>query len=696
MTKTRMTTMARRSPLQGLTDTGALAGRAEGFPVRADTSVGANTTGSVSVAGVGAGGRESSLFSPSRDPEGLLSRRTELVLRELDALPTLPAIATRLIQLGSQEDVEIREIVRLIEIDPALTVKLLSLCKKAATRTRYPITTVEMAVVMLGLDAVRALVLSVQVFEWASNTPRRTRLTAPGRGRKTGAQSHAHTDAPHAANGAHGAAGSTVGGFDRVGFWQHSIAVACCAELIAREHPEIDVQPEEAFVCGLVHDLGKLALDLVLPKAYARVIELSEMRGGNIADFERPIVGLDHHTAGLRLAERWGLPSLLRDAMGYHALSADELTNAGNGGGGVESRAVVGIVGIADALCRKLSLGWSGNHAPVDDARLEALAQCVGLQWARIENALPRLYEATSSRCKDLGLGDEPSQRLLIESILRANARLGRLNQDLAEANRALEESQARLCEARAMACLGEMTAGAAHEMNTPLAVISGRAQTLLKRASAGEGGTEQDRAAAAAIVDGATRLNALIHRLHRIATPPKPSPATADVKAVLEQVIARAKAKADQSRAASAGTGPTTRGGAIGGALGVQGIKLTVAEGLGAAKLDRELFADALVEIVVNAIESGPKGCIEVRAFSDEDTDQLVVQVIDDGRGMSEHALAHATDPFFSEKPAGRQTGLGLALAHRLLQNQHATLQMSSRPGRGTTVSVRVDAWRA
>lgn len=676
-----MTTMARRSPLQGLS--ASLPGQGEASASRADAAPDS------------VGGRESSLFSPSRDPEGLLSRRTELVLRELDALPTLPAIATRLIQLGSQEDVEIREIVRLIEIDPALTVKLLSLCKKAATRTRYPITTVEMAVVMLGLDAVRALVLSVQVFEWASNTPRRTRLTAPGRGRKTSAHSHAHAESAHAANGTHGAAGSTVGGFDRIGFWQHSIAVACCAELIAREHPEIDVQPEEAFVCGLVHDLGKLALDLVLPKAYARVIELSEMRAGNIADFERPIVGLDHHTAGLRLAERWGLPTLLRDAMGYHALSAGELAGAAE----VESRAVVGIVGIADALCRKLSLGWSGNHAPVDDARLEALAECVGLNWGRIENALPRLYEATSSRCKDLGLGDEPSQRLLIESILRANARLGRLNQDLAEANRALEESQARLCEARAMACLGEMTAGAAHEMNTPLAVISGRAQTLLKRANAGEGGAEQDRAAAQAIVDGATRLNALIHRLHRIASPPKPSPATADVKAVLEQVIARAKAKADQTRASAAGgtgAGPTTRGGAVGGALGVQGIKLTVAEGLGAAKLDRELFADALVEIVVNAIESGPKGCIEVRAFSDDETDQLVVQVVDDGRGMSEHALAHATDPFFSDKPAGRQAGLGLALAHRLLQSQHAALQMSSRSGRGTTVSVRVDAWRA
>lgn len=602
--------------------------------------------------------RGPSVFVAGRDGDGLLSRRTELVLRELDSLPTLPAVATRLIQLGSQDDVEVREIVRLIEVDPTLTAKLLSLCRRAATRTRHPITTVEMAVVMLGLEAVRSLVLSVQVFEWGQNTKRRTR---PGSGRG---------GAKRAGAGGTGGTGGPNGSdsFDRVGFWQHSIAVACCADLIAREHADLDLHPEEAFVCGLVHDLGKLALDLVLPKAYGRVIELSEARGGNIADFERPIVGLDHHSAGDRLAERWGLPGVLREVMARHSLAYDEMPESPH-------RGTIAVVGLADAICRRLGLGWSGNHAPVSAERERELAERAGLSWSRVEGVIPRVYESASARCRDLGLGEEPSQRLLVESILRANARLGRLNQELAEANAALEDAQHQLAETRAMARLGEMSAGAAHEMNNPLAVISGRAQTLLKRCE-----TDGDRGALQAIVDASGRLSGLIQRLNRVASPPKPAYGAVDLKTVLERVVVRAK-----SRASVGAGGPTT----------LLGVKVTLAEGLASARLDGELFADAMLEIVVNALESTPKSGVEVRAFCRTEDDALVIEVSDDGRGMSEHAAAHATDPFFSEKPAGRQTGLGLALAHRLLGVHGATLEIRSRVGRGTTVRVCLANWR-
>lgn len=302
----------------------------------------------------------------------LLSRRTELVLRELAGLPTLPTVAARLLQLGAQEEPDLREIVRLIEADPTLTARLLSLCRRAANRTRHPITTVEMAVVMLGLDAVRSLVLSVAIFDWTGNLPRKA--AAGGR--------------PAPATGA---------GFNRVGFWQHSIAVACAAELIARELPEPDLHPEECFVCGLIHDIGKLALEVVLPRAYARVIDLTEARQGNIADFERPILGMDHLAAGGHIARMWGLPETLRASIELHSTPYDQLPEG-------ESRRVVGVVGVADALCRRLGLGWSGNMAAAPDDR--ELAARMGLNTDRIEGLIARLYEATSARCRDLGLGE--------------------------------------------------------------------------------------------------------------------------------------------------------------------------------------------------------------------------------------------------------------------------------------------------
>jgi putative nucleotidyltransferase with HDIG domain len=596
--------------------------------------------------------------------EEMLSRRTELVLRELEQLPTLPAVATKLLQMGSNDDVDVREIVRVIESDPSVTARLLGLCKKSAYRTRNPITTVEMAVVMLGLEAVRSLVLSVEIFDWTKNVHADRRSEGGGAAEQRTARGRASTKPGTTERG------EPKASFNRVGFWQHSIAVACCCDLIAREHPDLDFHAEEAFVCGLVHDIGKMALDLVLPRAYARVIELAETRQGDIADFERPIVGLDHHGAGATIADHWGLPDMLRDAIAWHHSSIADLPE------GVNKRMVV-LVQLADLICRKLTLGWSGNFSGAGDEKTLCLA--ANLHHDRVMGVVPKLYEAASSRMKDLGLGEEPSQALLVESILKANQRLGKTNQDLIQANLALEAAQRELSEARALARLGQMTAGAAHEMNNPLAVISGRSQALLGRLR-----DDDDRSAARAIVNASMKLTDLITRLNRIATPPTAQPVVVDLKVLLEQIIRRAKDKHGE------------RVQARGDKLSVIGVKLTLPEQMHPARLDPELLSDALGEIIINALESGPRGRIEVRADVDRHDDRLMIQVNDDGVGMSELALSHALDPFFSEKPAGRQTGLGLALAHRLIASCGGEIDLQSRPGKGTSATVYLTHWRA
>lgn len=586
-------------------------------------------------------------------------RKTELVLRELDTLPTLPSVATRLLQLGSSDKAEIKEIVRLIEADPTLTIRLLAMCKRGSTRTRHPISTVELAVVMLGLDAVRSLVLSVQVFEWTTRLKRRT---TPGAGSSSLASS-----------------GAVRGGFDRVGFWHHSVAVACACELLCRAHggagsgkPEaFAFSPEEAFVAGLIHDLGKLALELVLPKAYARVIELSAQRGSSIASVERAVLGLDHADAGARLASRWGLSQALIDAIGHHHAGAGEVSASH-----AHAR-LIALVSASDALCRRLSLGWSGSS----DEGPEVAQACLraGLDPALAETVIPGLYEATSARCKDLGLGEEPSQQLLIDSILGANARLASLNTQLQEANAELRATQEALAESQSLARLGQMTAGAAHEMNNPLTVISGRAQTILARAR-----DDRDRSSAQAIVEASQRLTGLIARLNRIASPPMPDRQPIDLTLTLGECVRRAKA-----RCAIAAQGRGEQPALI-------GVKVHVPEGLPAAWFDPDLLIEALVEVVVNALESSPKSGIEVRAERGTENDRLSIVVTDDGVGMDEEARSHALDPFYSHKPAGRQSGLGLALAHRLLRLQDGDIQLQSQPGKGTIACASFTRWRA
>jgi signal transduction histidine kinase len=596
------------------------------------------------------------------EQDAILLRRTELVLKELEYLPTLSVVATRILHLASADNVSIKEIVRVIESDPALTTRLLALCRRAAYRTRNPITTVEMAVLMLGVEAVRSLVLSVAIFDWTSGTTEAYRRqgavgNATGRGR---ASTH-----PGA-----GPAPASGGMFNRVGFWQHSIAVACASELIAREHPELEMHAEECFVCGLVHDLGKIALDLVLPRAYARVVQMAEVRQGNIADFERPVVGVDHLLAGRTLAERWKLPALLVEAMGRHNVPPEEQPHGPH-------RRAMGVLYLANAMCRKLSLGWSGNFVAGPSER--ELCAKAGLNAERAISIVPKLYEQTSARMRDLGLGDDPSQQMLVESILRANQRLGRVNQDLLDVNHQLRQTQRELTEARAMARLGQMTAGAAHEMNNPLAVISGRAQALASKLR-----DESDRGAARAIVEAASKLTDLITRLNRCATPPEVHQSVVGLRELLEEAIRIAKDRHGERQQQR------------GEQLATLGVKLVVADGIEKVRIDPGVVSDALVEITINALESGPRGRVEVLARIDPGDGRLAIAVVDDGIGMSEKALTHATDPFFSEKAAGRQMGLGLALAQRLITAHGGEIELASKPGCGTTAIVYLPDWNA
>src|SRR5205823_5122063 len=128
-------------------------------------------------------------------------------------------------------------------------------------------------------------------------------------------------------------------------------------ELLAEKlEPQAGTTPSEAFVCGLLHDLGKVALDAALPKSFDRVVEAADLLRGNIADLERSIIGLDHMVVGKRLAERWGLPLPVRECIWLHGQSPAALPQT------VKSPKLVNLVTLADVLVREQHLGYSGNY----------------------------------------------------------------------------------------------------------------------------------------------------------------------------------------------------------------------------------------------------------------------------------------------------------------------------------------------
>jgi putative nucleotidyltransferase with HDIG domain len=212
---------------------------------------------------------------------------------------------------------------------------------------------------------------------------------------------------------------------------------------------------------------------------------------------------------------------------------------------------------------------------------------------------------------------------------------------------------------------LAEMAAGAAHELNNPLAVISGRAQLLA------EAETDQEKKRILEqIYENSRQASAIIEDLMSFAEPPQPRPGRTDVKQMLEEAIELATQKTNIEH------------------IDVQ-IKIT--EDVQSVFVDSAQVVSAIANVVSNAAESyGEKtGPIKIAAETAESGDSIKVQISDAGCGMDTETVQKAAQPFFSAKTAGRKRGMGLAYAVRFIQLNKGSLSITSEPGSGTTVTI-------
>lgn len=320
--------------------------------------------------------------------------RVELLLAQLDTLPTLPAVAMQLLELTTASNSSAREVVRLVESDQSLAAKILSMTRRASTGAGSAATTIDRAVILLGFEAVRNACLSIKVFEVFAR-----------RGEPIDTQ------------------------FDRTEFWKHSLAVACGAQLAAK-HLSDRVEPEHAFVCGLLHDMGKVALDTCLPKSFDRVVRRVNSQRGCIADVEREILGVDHTIVGHRLAQRWRLPASITECIWLHHQGPDALPAT------VEHADLVRLVHFADRLAREQRIGYSGNYHKGMTAA--ALAERIGLNVKAFEQISGDLAKRIEERAQLIGLDRLTSQDLYMKALSDANDELSRINLAMSEANRRL------------------------------------------------------------------------------------------------------------------------------------------------------------------------------------------------------------------------------------------------------------------
>ncbi len=325
------------------------------------------------------------------------------ILHQLDELPTLPAVAVRVLDATGRDDTQAADVTRLLESDPALSARILKLVHRADLAARGGnAETVARAVALLGFDAVRCATLAVAVYQ-----------TLGGTAASSGTLPTNPNYTP----------------FDRAAFWTHSLAVACCADLLATRLPVKDVAPAQAFLCGLLHDVGKVALDAALPKSFARVIEGVDLLRGNIADVERTVIGVDHMTAGRRLCEKWRLPDTVSDVAWLHGQPPAALPK------GMRNGRLVNLITLADLLVRQQHLGYSGNYVLTDRA---PLLVALGLSAADADATVAALVGHMEPRATALGLNQATGDELYRSALTRANRELGHIGSQLAAKNRRL------------------------------------------------------------------------------------------------------------------------------------------------------------------------------------------------------------------------------------------------------------------
>ncbi len=240
---------------------------------------------------------------------------------------------------------------------------------------------------------------------------------------------------------------------------------------------------------------------------------------------------------------------------------------------------------------------------------------------------------------------------------------------ELTATARRVHARQPELLRSRSLSMIAQMAAGAAHELNNPLAVIAGRAQMLQTDCT-----DENAKSALHVIDEQAQRASRIVLELMGFAKPDPPQPAAFSVVDWADQL------KAYWLRRST---------------LSSKQIIVEISDPSLRAYADLGQVDEAARAIVANAVEAmSPKTArLVVNSPSVASDEMITVSIGDNGVGMKPEVLEHALDPFYSHRPAGRGRGLGLSRAARLVENNGGRLWLESSPGGGTRVFLSLPA---
>jgi len=226
-------------------------------------------------------------------------------------LPALPTVALEVVQMVDNPRTTASRLGKVISSDQALTAKVLKIANSPFYGFPRKISTIEFAIIILGYDALKEIVISISLI---SALQKRSDTT-----------------------------------FDAQSFWDHAITTGVLSRRLSRD---LGYRVSgEVFVGGLLHDIGISVLHRYFRNEYRRIVEIAREGDLTYGEAEESVLGVTHAEVGGWLAERWNLPDQLVEAIMYHHRPSQARRN----------RELVAIIHVADVLANR-SLGRAVEH----------------------------------------------------------------------------------------------------------------------------------------------------------------------------------------------------------------------------------------------------------------------------------------------------------------------------------------------
>lgn len=270
--------------------------------------------------------------------------RASEIVQKIKVMKTLPNIAVRLTRMISDDSSSLQEFEEIIRLDPTLVLRLLKIVNSPYYALASEVESIAEAVAFVGMDNLRNLIV-MDIFKHIIKS------------------------------------GPSDSGFSRTNLWRHSAAVGVTSQMICERL--FEVKGENAFLCGLIHDIGLIIEDQIVPDLFIKALQGCEGGEERIVVHEKREIGCDHTQVGWEIAKDWKLPLEIQEGIRDHHNTTKK----------IDPKSTTGMVQISEYFVNRMEFApFPGTRNKLPQSLLDHIHSRIS-EYKTIAMDLPEIIE---------------------------------------------------------------------------------------------------------------------------------------------------------------------------------------------------------------------------------------------------------------------------------------------------------------